>query len=241
MIFFFSRHMDGNEKMQSVGLYVHGLIDGYSRKVMYIFVSSNKRSGTVMKVFREFVRKYGFPKIVRSDKGGENVKVAEFILSHRGLSETSFITGKSVHNIRIERFWGEVNRISVNYRDLFLQMSIEGTLNLDDPLHMYALHYVFIPRIQWSLNSFRRCWNFHRIRTAHNKTPEELFLTGTHPEVSLVDEDIGENEADPNEYEAEFSVFSSFAEMIIPNPLHGDGEENFITLINAIEAERNSL
>lgn len=70
----------------------------------------------MLDAFVEGVRRLGLPRRVRADKGGENVQVATFMLQHPlcGTGMGCFITGRSVHNQRIERLW----------RDLFCQCTI---------------------------------------------------------------------------------------------------------------------
>ena len=74
---------------------IHG---GFSRLPVYLQASANNRSTTVLECFLFAVSNFGLPSRVRCDKGGENVKVSEFMLNHP-------ITGRSVHNQRIERLW----------------------------------------------------------------------------------------------------------------------------------------
>jgi hypothetical protein len=65
-------------------------------------------------VFAELIQNvYSFIALVdalffRSDKGYENADVAIFMLQQRGSGRASHITGKSVHNTRIERLWRDV-------------------------------------------------------------------------------------------------------------------------------------
>ena len=53
------------------------------------------------------------------------------------------------------------------------------TYNLLDCLvdvHLFALHYIFIPRINRALGEFIRQYNNHPLRTEHNMTPLQLYL-----------------------------------------------------------------
>ena len=57
-------------------------------------------------------------------------------------------------------------------------MELEGLLDPLNHKHLYALHYIYKPRIQKSLDEFREGWNHHSIRTEQNKTPYQLFVSG---------------------------------------------------------------
>lgn len=96
-------HIDGLHSLIRWKIVIHGGVDGFSRRIVYLKASDNNRATTVFKLFHEAVMECGWPSRVRSDKGGENVDVAQAMLMMRGTGRQSHITGSSVHNQRIER------------------------------------------------------------------------------------------------------------------------------------------
>ncbi len=163
-------HIDGNHKLIRWKLVIHGCIDGYSRLIPYLTCATNNRAITVVGIFEKAVETYGVPNHVRSDRGGENVNVWRYMLNHHQ-SERCVIVGSSTHNERIERLWRDVSQsvvqpFSTTFRSLESQEDLDP-LNLVD---IYCLHYVFLPRINKSLESFLKGWNDHKISTEHNRT-----------------------------------------------------------------------
>uniref|UniRef100_A0A3Q3FKJ3 Integrase catalytic domain-containing protein n=1 Tax=Kryptolebias marmoratus TaxID=37003 RepID=A0A3Q3FKJ3_KRYMA len=169
-------HIDGNHKLIRWRIFVHGGIDGFSHLIVYLTAATNNRATTVLDSFFEAVNTYGVPSRVRSDKGGENVLVAHFMVSTRSQNRNSHITGRSTHNQRIERLWRDVFGAVLDlFYTTFCYLETEGLLQTDNEVHLYALHWTFLPQINRHLQFFMDGWNNHRLRTERNQSPLLLW------------------------------------------------------------------
>lgn len=123
--------------------------------------------------------KFHLPSRVRSDQGLENVMVAKHMIENRGAERRSMLTGSSVHNQRIERLWRDMHKCAtLLYYRLFYFMEHQGLLDPLNERHLWALHFVFVPRINKSLKEFTQSWNNHPIRTSSHRSPNQLFGAG---------------------------------------------------------------
>ncbi|XP_039681175.1 uncharacterized protein LOC120574791 isoform X1 [Perca fluviatilis] len=172
-------HIDTNHKLNPWGFVFHGGVDGYSRCITYLRCCTDNRAATALQLFQGAVDVFGLPHHVRSDAGSENIDIARFMIENRGANRASFMVGRSVHNQRIERLWGELNRVvSAYFKDLFLFMENVGILDSTDPLHIRALYHVYLPRVNRSVDEFVRQWNNHSLRTMESRSPLQLWTVG---------------------------------------------------------------
>ena len=120
----------------------HCGIDGYS---WLIKCCNNNRASTVLSLFLQAVNQYGTPSQIRVDQGGENICVVRYMLEVREEERRSLI-GSSVHNQRIERLCRDTHRCATSlYYRVFYFLENCDLFDPLNPLHMYALHYVYLP------------------------------------------------------------------------------------------------
>ena len=160
---------------------IHGCIDGFSRHIVYLHCANNNRAATVLQVFQQAVHIYGLPSRVMGDRGGENVGVADYMISQRIEGRGSFLCGRSVHNRGIECLWRDVfSGCTILYYQLFHYMEEIGVLNVDIEVRMFCLHYTYLPRINRSLGEFISTWNHHPLGSDRNMPPVQLWIAGEH-------------------------------------------------------------
>jgi hypothetical protein len=75
-------HIDGYDKLKPFGFCIHGAIDGYSRRILWLEVSSsNNDPTTVAKYYVDYARHVsGTARVVRGDKGTETLRQYNVIL-----------------------------------------------------------------------------------------------------------------------------------------------------------------
>ena len=122
--------------------------------MVYLKCSNNNQASTVYSCL-QVTRAYGIPSRVRCDQGRENICVGQFMLEQCGRDRGSIIVGSSVHNQRIECLGRDMHHCATQlYYRLFYFLEHSGLLDPVNECHLFALHYIFLPRIYNSLDAF---------------------------------------------------------------------------------------
>ena len=112
--------MDGNHKLIRWKFVIHGGIDGFSRLIVFLYCSPNNKAATLLNLFCEATQSFCVLLRLRTDHGTENVLITRYMLETHGSGVQPVITGKSVHNQRIERLWVDVFiYVSQMFRNIF--------------------------------------------------------------------------------------------------------------------------
>ena len=144
-------HHDGHCKLNKiVGIYTHGIIDGASRLIVCLKSHNNNKATTLLEDYVNANKQYSIPFRVRGDKGGENMKVAEFMFSARppipGDLFKPYLVGSSNHNQRIERLWRDVIQSLIRYYLEFFQQILHDLDQVSfTDVQKSVIQYLFLP------------------------------------------------------------------------------------------------
>ena len=170
-------HIDEYDKLKPYGFCIHGAIDGFSRRIVWLEVaSSNNDPRIIAQYFLDYVRQLGgTARIVRGDRGTENGNLAAIQRFFRRSmnddfsGDKSFMFGKSTSNQRIEAWWGRLRQGCADWWiEFFKDLRDSGLYCDDNIIHCECLKFCFMDVIQSELHRAAKEWNIHRIRPSSN-------------------------------------------------------------------------
>ena len=173
-------HIDGNDKLKMWGFYIHGAVDGFSRKILWLKIATtNKDPLVIANFYLNCVKSYMIaPRLLRMDKGTENIYLEDLQVLFTDNVE-SFRYGASVRNQRIEAFWARLKKFCLSWwKRFFQQMFHDGIYRADLETHKETLIFCFLPVVQKELNEVVQTWNARNVRqssSAPGGKPEILF------------------------------------------------------------------
>ena len=257
-------HVDGYDKLKPFGFCIHGALDGYSRRVLWLEVGpSNNDPKVVGQYYIDYIRQIGgAPRIVRADCGTENVHIAAMQRYFRSSADDdfagdkSFMYGKSTSNQRIEAWWSQLRRSGSDWWiKYFKDLRDSGIYRDGQIMDEQCLKFCYNNIIKDELYKVARHWNIHCIRPSTNAEspsgrPDTLYFL---PEVnetrdyktgaSVADIDVAEEmccmQNPPNGCEPEFNELAAIImrENRLQMPTTVDeAEQLYVELLHQIES-----
>ncbi len=183
-------HIDGHDKLKPYGFPIHGAIDGYSRRILWLNVGvTNNDPAVVGSYYLQYVKESKrLPRCIRSDNGTENVNICGIQrYFRRGFNDSmcgdkSFLFGPSTSNQRIEAWWSYLKKSrEIWWINLFKDMIDAGDFDVTVPSHLDCARYCFMAVLQTELDNVKKRWNNHVIRKCNqtnspNGKPDVLYL-----------------------------------------------------------------
>ncbi len=166
-------HIDGWDKLKAFGLCVHGCIDGFSRRILWLEVSAtNNDPYVICSYFAHYCEAaHGIPQKIRADFGTENVNVEIMQTILRKLNNdnvqasANFLYGKSTHNQRIEAWWSKFKQLGMyTWIEHSKDLSDSGVIDTSNEMDIQAIRYCYMSLLSEELTRIRQLWNVHYIR-----------------------------------------------------------------------------
>lgn len=170
-------HVDGYDKLKPFGFAIHGAIDGFSRRIMWLKVGQTNNDPLV--VARYYLQCIDTHKctsrILRCDLGTENTTLKllqpyfRYNCNDRFAGINSIIMGKSTSNQRIEAWWSILRKNNTDWWiSYFKDLRDAGVYQDGNPLHNECLKFCYMAVIQAELDRVTKEWNTHTITGKKN-------------------------------------------------------------------------
>lgn len=170
-------HIDGYDKLKPFGFPIHGAIDGFSRRIIWLRVGRTNNDPLVIGgLYLEAVKQLKcVPRILRCDGGTENAILKYFQpyfrldCEDRFAGANSLIMGKSTSNQRIESWWSVLRKQNADWWiAMFKDLRDNGIFQDQRPLHKECLKFCFMHILQSELDRIIIEWNTHCISSKRN-------------------------------------------------------------------------
>ena len=163
-------HIDGHNKLKPFGFPVHGCIDGFPRKLIWLEVtSSNKVPEIISQYYLKAVKRLkGVPKKNKADDGTEHSLTEPVHIYLRSLNDdtghalNSFSLVSSPVNQRIESYWSKflVDRPGW-WKSFFQDMVDLEIFDPSEPALLDCIRFCFMSILQKELTYIANEWNRH--------------------------------------------------------------------------------
>ena len=151
-------HIDGYDKSKPFGIAIHGAIDGYSRRNLWLKLSSsNNNPKVIANYYLCCVKELNLiPRVVRGDQGTENVivcRIQRFFRRNHTDSQSkdrSFIYGHSTANQLIESWWSQLFKSNTPWWITFFKDMVANGL-----FDIICSVYVFVFLVYYNMSLTR--------------------------------------------------------------------------------------
>ena len=174
-------HIDGYDKLKPWGFPIHGAIDGFSRKVIWLNVTrSNNSPNNIASFYISTVQTYGgCPVELVNDLGTENGLAASMQCFFQNNTDAHRYV-PSPRNQRIESWWSHFSKSRSSWwREYFSNLESHNIYDPTLDIHKAALWFCFSNILQSDLDFVKEHWNSHLIRKSRFDTisgrPDVIF------------------------------------------------------------------
>ena len=135
-------HYDGYDKIKQYGFPIHGVVDGFSRNILWLKVVRSNNNPIAPAAF--------CPNLLKTDYGSENGDIAavHFFLTESNLSHR----------------YGASHALSAWVIDYFKQLVHDGIFVPGNIVHMECTWFVYADFLQRKLDEVKNEWNLYTIR-----------------------------------------------------------------------------